>query len=203
MLLLLSALGLLIVAVQFIPTDYYARIATIPATIRQGSETVGTRYELWTYAIELWRSSPIFGVGPGIFFSLSGASIRNLQGANAVAHNMYVSLLCENGIIGLALFLAVIVGTFRNFWATRRIASADAKLRGLSAAWEAIALFLVLSGLKADFGTHKILWTSFGVSNALLALAATKVTTAQRADVTGTSRAGRQTQASRPNQPAK
>jgi len=70
------------------------------------------RIGLWRSALIVWSKSPIIGVGAGNLdsymerFSLFGISLV-LQGYQQ-AHNIFLELLAELGVIGLALFLAFI-----------------------------------------------------------------------------------------------
>jgi O-antigen ligase len=102
-------------------------------------------------------------------------------GIPRMTHNAYVAYLCGNGIVGLALFLTVVVSAARNFETAARAARSDIKMRNLSLAWQSVLLFLVLVGLKSDFHAVKILWMSFGLSNALLASTTTERFTQPRA----------------------
>lgn len=61
------------------------------------------RSELWAIAIKLFKDNPIFGIGAGRYVSLSGA------GTNA--HNTYLEILCELGVVGFTLFLIPLIYT--------------------------------------------------------------------------------------------
>jgi hypothetical protein len=52
------------------------------------------RVELWNYAMEVFRTFPLVGMGPG----------TGPEGANDV-HNSYLAVLSETGAVGLALYL--------------------------------------------------------------------------------------------------
>ncbi len=63
----------------------------------------GGRLYAWQAALELWKSHPVIGVGPGNFEILS-PGIQERLGASFVtpsAHNTYLRVLAENGIFGL------------------------------------------------------------------------------------------------------
>ncbi len=64
------------------------------------------RFVLWSAAWELWKSSPIFGIGMGQF--VNGAAAFIDHGAEGViAHNTYLSMLAETGLAGFALFMLI------------------------------------------------------------------------------------------------
>lgn len=74
------------------------------------------RFRLWGAAWEIWRESPVFGVGLGQYIDSS----RGLLGteAGSLVHNTYLSILSETGIVGFLLFSLVpcvaAVGLFRS-----------------------------------------------------------------------------------------
>lgn len=57
------------------------------------------RYTIWLHAFELFIKSPIIGYGSGNFFSAITTVYRE-----CASHNMYILVLIEEGIIGLAIF---------------------------------------------------------------------------------------------------
>lgn len=61
-----------------------------------GDVTLG-RTAFWTLAIEEFKKHPIFGIGWGEFQKI------NPRGWHA--HNIYVQILCETGIVGFSLYL--------------------------------------------------------------------------------------------------
>ena len=63
---------------------------------------------IWFAAFMLWKSHPIFGVGWGNFRSLYGAILTFAAPDILDAHNLYLQVLTETGIVGcLASFLLV------------------------------------------------------------------------------------------------
>jgi hypothetical protein len=78
----------------------------------------GGRVYAWQAALELWRSRPLIGIGPGEFELLSPDIQRKLGASfiTASAHSTYLRVLAENGVIGLAslviplIFAAVAMG---------------------------------------------------------------------------------------------
>jgi len=59
------------------------------------------RLDIWTVGISAWLANPIVGYGFGSF----GAIHTLWEGSWAVAHNIYLQLLVEMGIVGLVLLL--------------------------------------------------------------------------------------------------
>ncbi|NJN63409.1 MAG: O-antigen ligase family protein [Acidobacteria bacterium] len=73
------------------------RILGIQAEISRhgGSGRLG----LWSQALDLWLESPIFGAGLRGFQERTGLAV----------HNTYLSVLVDTGVIGLAIYLAVLI----------------------------------------------------------------------------------------------
>jgi O-antigen ligase len=140
------------------------------------------RVTIWTVGWRMVEDQPVRGVGIGNFEEQSpryvlepGAlprSDRVIDGP-AVAHNTYLGVLAELGVIGAALFLAVIgfsVGT-AGAAARRFAASGDWRMESL-----ARGLVVALAGvLAADFfisaEVSKVTWLLLALGPALLAVA--------------------------------
>ena len=175
------------VAIALFTFAYYALYA--PQEIRerienttQGEVREEGRVSIWTVAWRMVEDQPVRGVGVGNFeeqsprYVLEPGSLprsdRVIAGA-AVAHNTYLGVLAELGVIGAALFLAVIgfsVGTA--VAATRRFAArGDWRMEAL-----ARGLVVALAGvLAADFfisaEVSKVTWLLLALGPALLAVA--------------------------------
>lgn len=73
-------------------------------------ESIARRISLNKTAIEMFKNKPLYGVGLGNFipetldYSKDKESIRFLQ----PAHNIYLLILSETGLVGLSLFLVII-----------------------------------------------------------------------------------------------
>lgn len=68
------------------------------------------RVESWYEGLMMFRGHPLFGVGPDMY-----SDIYHLT-----AHNSYVLVLAETGIVGFTLWLAFVVYGFRMMWAVWR-----------------------------------------------------------------------------------
>jgi O-antigen ligase len=79
------------------------------STVFQGSRGVGfgedVRFRLWEAAVDVFLHAPVTGVGLGQFI----VSSRELLGSagGVLAHNTYLSVLAEGGLLGSALLLTV------------------------------------------------------------------------------------------------
>jgi O-antigen ligase len=86
----------------FLPSSSWERLSTIPNELRQG--TLTGRTVIWGAGLEVFRAHPFLGVGAAAFRYSVG---RALSEAN-VAHNTFLSILVEQGVIGFSLFCALL-----------------------------------------------------------------------------------------------
>ena len=100
---LVSALAILmltgILAAAFVPDVVVNRLATTQNEVE--SAHFGGRFRLWVAGLHAFTFKPLMGYGTGGFIP----AIYPLLGANSlVAHNSFISVLVEEGIVGLVLY---------------------------------------------------------------------------------------------------
>jgi O-antigen ligase len=70
------------------------------------------RIRIWLQGLASVRRNPLFGVGAGVY-----ATVTAIDGGKAyVAHNTFISVAVELGLVGLALYLVYIAMLFRAAW---------------------------------------------------------------------------------------
>jgi len=62
---------------------------------------INTRFELWKLSTDIIKRYPLLGAGPGTFPIFAGPKFDNHSVAIVHAHNLYLNVLAERGIIGL------------------------------------------------------------------------------------------------------
>ncbi|QTR47444.1 O-antigen ligase family protein [Thiothrix litoralis] len=92
-----------------IPAKTIERIFSTGKEISSG--TLNERSVIWANAYEEWEESPIYGHGLGSF-----RRIINPYNIDYTAHNSFVAITAEQGIIGTVLYWAVIVIAFASVW---------------------------------------------------------------------------------------
>ena len=81
-------------------------------------ETVGGRQGLYEHALYLFGQSPILGSGWGSYqvsfaSTALGAMYASLGFTSMSAHNVYLQLLAETGVVGLVMFIVPAIATLR------------------------------------------------------------------------------------------
>ncbi len=96
---------------------FFSKSMVLQARVEQRVESGDTRLQLWKAAWQQFRLHPIVGTGSGTYLYY-GRQFRHatVQTDPVHAHNEYLELLAEYGIVGLALALMFIDTHLRNGW---------------------------------------------------------------------------------------
>jgi O-antigen ligase len=109
---LVAALAILMIsgglAVTFVPKTVVSRLATTSSDVEEGR--LGGRLKIWVAGARAFSQRPLMGYGTSGFKS---AVKPYLPTVPQVAHNSYLSVLVENGIIGFGLFAWMLFAVFR------------------------------------------------------------------------------------------
>jgi O-antigen ligase len=92
------------VAAMYVPQQVVERLATTPNSVAGGS--FAGRYRFWVAGLEAFAHKPLLGYGPGGFIR----AIEPILGSESlVAHNSFISVLVEEGLIGLLFYATMLV----------------------------------------------------------------------------------------------
>jgi O-antigen ligase len=152
-----------IAAAVYVPAATLARLGTTASELESGD--LNERRVVWDAGLQLVPRHPFVGVGAGGFSS----AVFPFLGKRKVAHNTYLSVLVEQGMVGLSLFGLMLVSLYFH----ARSAPPDERRFAF------ILLLILLIGLlprTAEF--EKSTWLIFG-----LLLVRTRTTTAFAAPV--------------------
>jgi O-antigen ligase len=156
-----AALAGIILAVPEIGDSVWQRYATLSDF--QSDATWSGRWSIWQAALQIIASHPILGVGTGNFHYfaihlseyIASRAAEDAAGNPSVAHNMFLSVASELGIIGLVLFSGALFFAFRAVHAlSLRFTLATGiflgliafTIAGMTLTWEAEKLGYVLLG---------------------------------------------------------
>lgn len=146
-----SLLGLVLVAasgVAFVPRATWDRIGSIYGEISQGSLT--KRTYIWAAGLDVFREHPVIGVGAGAF----GVSVYDKLDIPYVAHNSYLSVLVEMGVVGEILFVALLAGLVHVIIGLPKLESRT---------WAILLLTWAVAVLSATWEHRKPTWFVFGM----------------------------------------
>lgn len=94
-------------AVAYIPETAIQRLASTGTEVE--AARFGGRGKLWRAGLEVFPANPVLGVGTG---SYKSAITPVLGPAAQVAHNSYLSVLVEQGIVGFAFYMLMFGAAF-------------------------------------------------------------------------------------------
>jgi O-antigen ligase len=192
----LGAIVLLPVAALMLPLDtYLEELGTISEG--KGAGTGKTRWVLWRLALGVFQESPLYGVGANNFGVVASRMFEpedleqtwhSAEQLYLVAlHNPHVQILAEEGLVGFGLWIAMIVGFFKQ---TRRLQRDQAVARWTEQGGQAVDLRLAARGLEAamiGFLANSIFynqlyihwfWSLLSISSVMTVLAASSSTAA-------------------------
>jgi O-antigen ligase len=90
-----------------IPQSSWMRLATISQEV--GAGNLGGRVGIWKDGLLIFRDHPLFGIGAGAFQT----GLLEMRGYDASPHNLFLSIMVSQGLIGLLLFLLILVCAIR------------------------------------------------------------------------------------------
>jgi O-antigen ligase len=93
-------------AVFLVPATTWERLLTTGTEIADGS--LDHRTVIWAAGLNVFREHPFFGVGAGAF----GPSVAGAIDINYVAHNSFLSVLVELGVVGALILLGILASMF-------------------------------------------------------------------------------------------
>lgn len=149
------AAPVLLVALALQVPDFAAqRFATIPEQLAEGE--VDDRQELWSAALAVFADHPLTGVGAGA----SRLGIEAVSGRQQGAHNTYLSIGADLGILGLGVFTLALLAVGLAVWRS----PAPERSTGL-----VVLLVLLVGLLPRHWETSKALWAILALLVARLA----------------------------------
>jgi O-antigen ligase len=142
-----------VLAVTYIPETLMERLASTGESVQ--ALTLGGRFRLWVAGAYAFAERPFIGYGVGTF---KHAITPQLGASSQVAHNSYISVLVEEGLVGFILFAAMLLSVLA---ALRRLPRPDRRF--------GLVLFctLLVTMLPLTWEDQKPVWV---VLSALMAL---------------------------------
>ncbi len=131
-------------AVAYVPKTIVSRLSTTTTAVEDLS--LGGRFRIWKAGIRVFVQRPMVGYGSGSF---KVALLPELGNATQVAHNSYLSVLVEEGLVGFLLYLAMFVAVFL----------ALMRLRGMERRFALVLLTtIVVAMIPLSWEDRKTVW---------------------------------------------
>lgn len=167
---LLAAIGI-VASLPAVPDKVWERFSDLGNP--SADWTLGRRFGYHVVGFQLLAEQPLVGIGPGNFGEhYAGFDFRWVEGrriATRGLHNTYLSVAVEYGLLGFALFAAMILVVLSGLQRTRRRAR-DPTLSHLAEAVQfGFVLFLIaMASIPAI--SNKMLWIVLGIATAIASL---------------------------------
>lgn len=178
----LGSLGLLIAAIVvfsvFAPQSYWDRVGSMwqDAEAREEvgadgyvKEGFSPRWRLWMRGIDLMLEHPFLGVGAGAFAIAEGGETFRDGGWRGYlgAHNSFIQVGAELGMLGIGLFVYLLYRTIRNYRMVIRTAGTRPHLRyhlWTAHGFETATYGYIIAGSALNQGFSAILYFLVGMS---------------------------------------
>jgi putative inorganic carbon (hco3(-)) transporter len=126
-------------------------------------------------ALNVFADHPIIGVGPGQFFAeyskryANDLDLRFLD-TRRRAHNLYLELAADTGLLGLFAFLAIVITTMVQLWRLARFWSAAwrPELADLARALTLSLLAYLATGMFLQLTFQRYFWFLLALANACI-----------------------------------
>ena len=158
LLLLVIAAGMTSVREEALAQEIVQRYTALEHPF-QTEEAGADRLQFWRSAWETFEDHPLFGIGSG-----GWGMVWNKQDYRDFPHNIFLEILCEEGLVGGLLFSLFFFGTMRLVWKVMRHPLTTP--RGKTLAIWAIGI-LTFAGLDAqlsgDIQTNDYIWIAAAI----------------------------------------
>lgn len=176
-----------VIALANVSSVHWERFETISTDKEQGG-TGGQRLALWSTAGRMVYGNPVFGVGsgesPNLFNQYSTFAEQLRVGGKNVGqevikvHNMTLQIASETGIVGITLFALIVLRTFKDVFATRRMCGNREDMKFLRRIADGIGITFIgmmFAGQFANFGYDIQFYTTSCLAYCVRSIAAGKL----------------------------
>ena len=144
------AIAIGVMTIQFVPESIWARLGTIQEEISQRDTlSLSGRVEIWRAGLSVAVENPLLGAGAGAY----PVAIDSVARRSAAAHNTYIAVLAEQGLLGFAFFVALLAA---GAWTISGLPSQDRLL------WMVVGFCWAIGGLSLNWEARKLTWLLFG-----------------------------------------
>ncbi|MBT2667489.1 O-antigen ligase family protein [Bacillus sp. ISL-4] len=142
-------------AIHYLPESTVERLMTTSNEIQQGG--LNNRGIIWEAGFSIFKEHPLVGVGIGAFPS----ALYEKIGLNMVAHNVYVSISAELGLVGFFIWIMITISSLIVIY---RLNSAERNF------YLSLLVVLIIGSLTLSWEYSKITWLIFSCLASMNAL---------------------------------
>lgn len=157
--------GVLAVGVMLMPQEWYQRMQTVETY--QADASAEGRFDAWKFNFLLALDHPLVGGGQMIGQSDRDLFDHYVPGAyNRAAHSIYFEVLGETGFVGFAIYLALLISSFRTCRRIMRLARGDPQLiwaRDLAAMIQVAIIAYAVTGAFLSLGFYDLYYALVAV----------------------------------------
>ena len=123
-------LSIVIVAAMYIANMVFPSLFAVFERFSDSDNILTNRDYLWKYAIDMFKEKPFFGHGWGYYPNNLSLRIGTVSVSEMNAHNIYLQLLAETGIVGTLCFLIPMISNlFLSFKTIKTMKSCDSETK--------------------------------------------------------------------------
>lgn len=146
-----------ILVIVVIPAQYWQVVDETLASFSNSQvaakDSFSKRLNFWDEALTLWQQSPIAGIGAGQFRTIT----------DEVVHNAFLTILAENGFVGLILYGLWLVSIVSDLWYVIQ-SDQNPELSSIASIWFVSLIGFCILLLTNSFQYYKIVWFIAGIS---------------------------------------
>ena len=167
-------LALAAVLVTALVPSYAARLATLTGVggalevTEDVDPVIAQRANDVLAATAAFADHPVLGVGPGLFaatYREYATRVAGLPGdLDYAAHNLYLEIASETGLLGLAAFGGLVTTTLIALVRARRSAAHDARLAAFADAFILVVISYLATGLFLHISYQRYVWLFLALS---------------------------------------
>ena len=113
--------GLAILILTYVASLIFPSLFLVLERFSSNENLLTSREYLWQYAFEVFKEHPFLGAGWGSYSNNIDIVINTVSVNSIYAHNIYLQLLAETGIIGTSIFIIALIKSLTSIIKINRV----------------------------------------------------------------------------------
>jgi len=145
----------------FTPREYWQRQMTI--TSYQQDESAMGRIDAWKAGIKMFTDRPLLGVGAGVYEIAFGVKYGGKSGPWFSAHNAYIQIVAETGILGILFYLGLMFYIYRQTTLLTKSFKEDSYFKSICMSLKGALLAYAAGSIFLSVGYYPHLYLLLGI----------------------------------------